>query len=41
MLKEKLGAPGEPLEEVPLAKLVEYYSSLFAPVLREKFLFDG
>ena len=30
ILKEKLGPPGEPLEEVPLSRLVQYYQSMFA-----------
>ena len=41
MLKEKLGQPGEPLEDVSLARIVDYYSKLFAPALTEKFIFDG
>ena len=41
LLKEKLGPPGEPLEDVPLPKLIEYYRNLFAPALKEKYLFDG
>lgn len=40
-LKEKLGQPGEPLEDVPLPRIVDYYTRTFAPVLRDKFVFDG
>jgi adenylate kinase family enzyme len=40
-LKEKLGAPGEPLEDVPLAKIVEYYRKMFEMVGKEKYIFDG
>jgi len=29
ILKEKLGPPGEPLEEVSLARIIEYYKGLF------------
>lgn len=41
-LKEKLAdVPGEPLDDVPLPKLIKYYTGLFSNFSNDKYVFDG